>query len=103
MKTLDYSDIISDKTLSHDLHQKFVINISHMILLIVNKISFPDQKLIQHLTNLIPKNKIVGIIHNFQNLNSVESVESYIVTDILQGNSNLEKKIIDIVIFIFYL
>ena len=84
-----------------DLHLRFLIEIADYILIVCNKMSFPEQKLLKHIKSLMAKfnrqNKIevqkeVTIIHNYVTLSTVEAVQNYIKTDIENGNLKLNVK-----------
>ena len=56
-----------------------------------------DQKQLKHLLDIVPKGKKVAIIHNFNNLHTIENVENFIEKDIYGGfhiitSKPLEKK-----------
>ena len=100
---------MNDKILSQDMHQRFLIDISDMIILVVNKMSFHDQKLMYHILDTVKakektneKNKnhdkktFIVILHNFANLDSIESVEEYIQSDIINGRDKIVEKILDL-------
>ena len=96
---------MNDKILSQDMHQRFIIEISDMIILVVNKMSFHDQKLLFHILDLVKtkekntkkENKLgtktfVVVLHNFLNLTTIDSVEDYIKSDIINGRDKITEK-----------
>ena len=96
-------DILKDKTYSQDLQQKFIIEISDIMIIVLNKMSFPDQKLLSNILSKTPKDKKVIIIHNFSNLNTIEAVKHYINVDVERGADNFDKKVISEVNISIYL
>ena len=86
---------ITDRILSQDFHQRFLIEISNFIIIVVGKLTLSDQKNLRHLLNLIPKSKEVAIIHNFYNLSTQSIIEEYISNDIINGSFDniIEKKL----------
>ena len=91
-------NIMNDKMLSQDLHQNFIMNISNIIIIVVNKMSFQDQKLVSHLLDSINfrkkqnQNIFTIILHNFCHLESISAVEHYITVDIKNGFQNIDEK-----------
>ena len=104
MNNVNFPRIIDDKRLIHDMHQRFLIEISDIIILVVNKMSFQDQLLMYHILDLLNQKRAIDklenkqnssfliILHNFANLKTIESVEDYIVKDILNGKENITQK-----------
>ena len=73
------------KTMMEDLHQKFLIEISHVLIFVVSKLSFPEQKLLEHLIEISPEGKKIIVVHNYFNLNNIEDVENAIKNDIMNS------------------
>ena len=88
-------DVINDRTLSQDFHQKFLIHVSHLILIVVNKMTLTDQKQLKHLLDIIPDTKKVCIVHNFNHINSINDIENYIKRDIYGGFQRINSKILN--------
>ena len=101
---LDLMSMLNDKLLSQDLHQKFLIEISDVLIVVVNKMSYSDQKLLFHILETVElkdkqrkdnRKTFVIILHNFFNLNTREIVEHYIDKDILRGFHTVTEKFLD--------
>ena len=62
-----------------------------------------DEKMMKHLLEIIPEYKLVGIIHNFKDLSTIESVENYMENLIKRDKTTLDKHFSNLVIFFFYI
>ena len=88
-------NLINDRNLSQNFHQNFLIKISHMILIVVNKLTLSEQKQLKYLLDIIPSNKKVAIIHNFKDIHSIKTLEQFIEKDIYRGFQKVYDKKID--------
>ena len=77
------------KTMMEDLHQKFLIEISHVIIIVVSRMSFIDQKFMNHIISLISNEKVVIFVHNFSKISTLVDIEKVIECDIRNNEFNL--------------
>lgn len=77
---------LKDRHFTEDLIQSFIFEKSHMILIVVGRLTFADQKMIHKiLSSYGNSNKEILIIHNFHELEEIRHVIDMIDQDIFQS------------------
>lgn len=70
MKQKIYEAKLKDRLLTENLLQRFILNQSHLILIIVDQLSKEEQKLIKKIKNNYKNSEII-IVHNFSKLRNI--------------------------------
>ena len=69
---------LRDKLITETYIQQFIIETSHILILVVGIITLNEQKLLERVKKALKGQKYLYVIHNLQNFNSKEQVEGYI-------------------------
>ena len=101
-----YENLYIDKTQTENFIQNLIIHESDMLLIVVGKLTFNEQRLINKIKKEIElglkdykgKNKSLYIIHNLMNFQTKNQVEEHIKNTILKSASFNIKEIKDITI-----
>ena len=90
-KKKKYESLYKDKTQTENFIQNLIIDISDMILIVVGKLTFNEQRLINKIKKVLEssnqKNKIIYVIHNLINFQTKEQVEEHIKINLLKSAS----------------
>jgi len=84
MKLKKKLQFLRDKQYTESLMQQFLLSNSDIIIIVVNQLTFADQKMINRITAEFKGKKKIFILHNFSSLYTTEDVERYIKMDILE-------------------
>ena len=87
-----YEDLYKDKTQTENFIQNLIIYLSDMILIVVGKITFNEQKLINKIKKELEENETlkdnrIFIIHNLMNFQKKNQVEKHIETNLMKSAS----------------
>ena len=87
-----YEDLYKDKTQTENFIQNLIIYLSDMILIVVGKITFNEQKLINKIKKELEENddekeNTIYIIHNLMNFQTKSQVEKHIETNLFKSAS----------------
>ena len=87
-----YEDLYKDKTQTENFIQNLIIYLSDMILIVVGKITFNEQKLINKIKKELEENEDkkenrIFIIHNLMNFQTKSQVQKHIETNLLKSAS----------------
>ena len=87
-----YEDLYKDKTQTENFIQNLIIYLSDMILIVVGKITFNEQKLINKIKKELEENEAlkdnrIFIIHNLMNFQKKNQVERHIETNLMKSAS----------------
>lgn len=103
MQTMDKEDLIKNEEIRHKIIddltitdifiQDFILDVCEVILIVVGQISLYDQKIIERISSKYKAKKTIIIIHNFNNLYSIEDVEKQIQKDIFNIFEIVERTI----------
>ena len=93
-----YEDLYKDKTQTENFIQNLIIYLSDMILIVVGKITFNEQKLINKIKKELEENddekeNTIYIIHNLMNFQTKSQVEKHIETNLFKSASFTLKEI----------
>ena len=78
IKENDYEVCLRDKLITETFIQSFIIETSHILILVVGNINLNEQKLLQNIKNSINPHQYLFVIHNLRESHSEEEVEGYI-------------------------
>ena len=73
-----YEKCLRDKLITETYIQKFIIENSHILILVVGDINLNEQKLLQNIKNTINDNQQLYVIHNLIDSHTKEQVSGYI-------------------------
>ena len=73
-----YEKCLHDKLITEIFIQRFIIDISHLLILVVGNINLNEQKLLENVKSSLKKDQYLYAIHNLYELNSKEQVNEYI-------------------------
>ena len=73
-----YEKCLRDKLITETYIQGFIIDNSHILILVVGDINLNEQKLLQNVKNTIKPNQHLYVIHNLIDSHTHEQVEDYI-------------------------
>ena len=87
-----YEDLYKDKTQTENFIQNLIIYLSDMILIVVGKMTFNEQKLINKIKKELEENdnekeNTIYIIHNLMNFQTKSQVEKHIETNLFKSAS----------------
>jgi len=87
-----YEDLYKDKTQTENFIQNLIIYLSDMILIVVGKITFNEQKLINKIKKELEENEEqkenrIYIIHNLMNFQTRSQVQKHIETNLMRSAS----------------
>ena len=71
-------ECLRDKLITEAFLQQFIIETSHILILVVGSITLNEQKILERVKKALPKDKFLFVIHNLQNYQTKEQVEGYI-------------------------
>jgi len=106
-----YENLYKDKTQTENFIQNLIINLSDMLLIVVGKITFNEQRLINKIKNELvnfnnnsnsqnqnsrPKKQQIFIIHNLLNFQTKKQVKEHIENTLLKSASFNLKEVFDI-------
>ena len=85
-----YEDLYKDKTQTENFIQNLIIYLSDMILIVVGKITFNEQKLINKIKKELEENddekeNTIYIIHNLMNFQTKSQVEKHIENNLFKS------------------
>ena len=69
---------LRDKLITEAFIQQFIIDTSHILILVVGAITLNEQKLLERVKKIIAKDKYLYVIHNLQNYSTKNQVNGYI-------------------------
>ena len=78
----DLKHMFKDKQYIEHFMQRFLLDCANVILIVVNQLTFADQRLINRIISDFEEKKRIFVVHNFSNLCTVEDVSKYIQRDI---------------------
>jgi hypothetical protein len=89
---LDFKLLYKDKTQTENFIQNLIIYLSDMILIVVGKITFNEQKLINKIKKELEENEDqkdnrIYIIHNLMNFQTKSQVQKHIETNLMRSAS----------------
>ena len=73
-----YEKCLRDKLITETFIQKFIIDMSHTLILVVGNINLNEQKLLENVKSSLKKDQYLYVIHNLYEFNSKEQVNNYI-------------------------
>ena len=73
-----YEKCLRDKLITETFIQRFIIDISHILILVVGNINLNEQKLLENVKSSLKKDQYLYVIHNLYELHSKEQVDDYI-------------------------
>ena len=74
----NYEICLRDKLITETFIQRFIIDISHILILVVGNINLNEQKLLENVKSSLKNDQFLYVIHNLYELNSKEQVNDYI-------------------------
>ena len=95
----EYELLYKDKTQTENFIQNLILHFSDMLLIVVGKITFNEQRLINKIKNELENQnsrKPIFIIHNLMNFHKIEQVEEHINNTLLNSASFKLEKVRDI-------
>ena len=101
----EYENLYKDKTQTENFIQNLILYLSDMILIVVGKITFNEQRLINKIKNELnnlsnqnqkSKKNMLFIIHNLSNFQTISQVKEHIDNTLLKSASFKLKEAIDI-------
>ena len=102
----EYENLYRDKTQTENFIQNLILHLSDMLLIVVGKITFDEQKFINKIKNEIKnlncqtqkqKKPMLFIIHNLSNFQTISQVKKHIENTLLKSASFQLKEVFDIV------
>ena len=91
----EYANLYRDKTQTENFIQHLILSLSEMLIIVVGKITFNEQRLINKIKGVLSNQKSkkpIFIIHNLFNFQTKEQVEEYIYDILMKSASfKLEK------------
>ena len=73
-----FEKCLRDKLITETFIQQFIINTSHILVLVVGLITLNEQKILERVKQSLSSDKYLFVIHNLQNFVTKEQVEGYI-------------------------
>lgn len=73
-----FEEYLRDKIITEKFIEHFIIDISHIVILVVGDITFNEQQFLARIKNNIKISKYIYVLHNLKNYQSKSSVENYI-------------------------
>jgi len=73
-----YGECLRDKLITETFIQNYIINTSHILILVVGNINLNEQKLLENIKNSLKNEQYLYVIHNLIESYSKEQVENYI-------------------------
>ena len=73
-----YEICLRDKLITETYIQRFIIEKSHILVLVVGSINLNEQKLLENVKSLLKHDQYLYVIHNLLELNTKEQVNNYI-------------------------
>ena len=77
-KEKSYEICLRDKLITETYIQKFIIDTSHILILVVGNINLNEQKLLENIKSLLKKEQYLYVIHNLIESYTKEQVNNYI-------------------------
>ena len=77
-KENSYEMCLRDKLITETYIQKFIIDTSHILILVVGNINLNEQKLLENIKSLLKKEQYLYVIHNLIESYTKEQVNNYI-------------------------
>ena len=95
----EYVSLYKDKTQTENFIQNLILHLSDMILIVVGKITFNEQRLINKIKNelsILKERKSIYVIHNLMNFLTKKQVEEHIKDTLLKSASFYLEEVKDI-------
>ena len=92
----EYTNLFRDKTQTENFIQNLVLSLSEMLIIVVGKLTFNEQRLINKIKNKLnnlKSKKPIFIVHNLFNYQTKEQVEEYINETLMKSVSFKIKKL----------
>ena len=74
----EYEICLRDKLIAETYIQKFIMEISHILILVVGNINLNEQKLLENIKKSLKREQYLYVIHNLFELKYKEDIENYI-------------------------
>lgn len=82
-----FDEKLQEKMITGSFIEKYIVNNSDYIIVVIDLLSLSDQKLLRTIKELIEKEKRLFIIHNLKSFKFLEQVEDYIKNILLNSTS----------------
>ena len=73
-----YEKCLRDKLITETFIQRFIIDISHILILVVGNINLNEQKLLENVKSSLKNDQFLYVIHNLVEMHSNDQVNDYI-------------------------
>ena len=73
-----FEKCLRDKLITETFIQQFIIETSHVLVLVIGAITLNEQKLLERVKKSLSQDKYLYVIHNLQNFQSKKQVDDYI-------------------------
>lgn len=95
----EYVNLYRDKTQTENFIQNLILALSEMLIIVVGKLTFNEQRLINRIKSVLSNQKskkIIFIVHNLFNFQTKEQVDEYIKDTLMKSASFKLEKVIEI-------
>ena len=95
----DYGNLYRDKTQTENFIQNLILSLSDMLIIVVGKLTFNEQRLINRIKNVLSElktKKTIFIVHNLFNFQTLAQVDEYINDTLMVSASFKLNKVIEI-------
>ena len=100
LNTEEFGNLYRDKTQTENFIQNLILALSDMLIIVVGKLTFNEQRLINNIRNILltsKKNKkTIFIVHNLMNFQTKKQVDEYIDETLMKSASFKLEKVKDI-------